>query len=89
MNNQINSGAEVDLMLLKNPNKYDFAQEQKEDVSLGGCFEAARTPTVLSSECPERFCMDKDLLYRDLFHTEEKENPKNNYWSQVNTGRKS
>ena len=62
LNNQINSGAETDFILLKSPNKNKFVQEQKEDFSLGSCFEAARMPTVLSPECPEWSCLDKELL---------------------------
>ena len=57
----------VEVVLLKNPNNTSFIREQKYDTTLIPCSENAKeSPFPLSPEHPERFKVDKNLLYREV-----------------------
>ena len=56
---------QAELIQLSNPQNNTFTQEQKADSTLKCCFENI-TEEPLTPERPERFLIEKDLLYREF-----------------------
>lgn len=65
------SGTESEAIVIPftTTHKDSFAQEQKGDDGLRSCFEAAKSAALLNLECPERFCVENGLLYRETLAT--------------------
>ena len=59
----------ADLMLLRIPKSFSFTKKQKEDSSLTDCFKKA----ILTPEHPEKYSVEKHLLYREVLMTPHRE----------------
>ena len=55
----------ADLVVIWNPHENTFRREQKEDSTLEQCFKMVREGPI-TPESPERYFVEKDLLYREV-----------------------